>query len=328
MMRYALIASSCVFLALPPAGAQAGGIEVDSREYKLMLAPTKFAGEEEKAKAVDRFWREALKPIVDKRLDAQDDGTPRSKKAFKPDGKERHVLFRDTKDCLLDHNGYAFRERVRVKNGDEDSSTREVTLKFRTPDLFLASETALKGSSDEADTKFEEDIAPVIASAFDQSTGTSRVVVQPRSMRSLFSVSTKESVGAHDRFDVLEHIMLAYPDLQSNLRKAGVSNDVASSNLVAGMAIRELVFEGAKVDLGRDTDAEFALTLWYPKNGRTSPEPFTAEISFKYETESGRVSEAVARRALKLFQAMQEGLGDWLSLEHATKTSLALPPCQ
>jgi hypothetical protein len=60
----------------------------------------------------------------------------------------------------------------------------------------------------------------------------------------------------------------------------------------------------------------------------TSPEPFTAEISFKYETESGRVSEAMARRALKLFQAMQEGLGDWLTLERATKTSLALPPCQ
>jgi hypothetical protein len=322
MRRYVLLTLSCLLVGLTPVEAQAGGIKLDSREYKLMLAPSKFVGPDDAAKVVDRFWRDALKPIIDGRLDTQHDGTPRSKKAFKPDSKERHVFFRDTKDCVLDSNGYSFRERVRLKNGAEDSSTREVTLKLRTPDLFLASETALNGSGDESSTKFEEDIAPVIASALD------RVVVQPRSMRSLFSLSTKESVGAHRRFDVLEDVMSTYPDLQANLRKAGVSNDVAGSGLGAGKVIHELVFEGAKVDLGQDTDAEFALTLWYPENPGPSSEPFTAEISFKYETENGRVSEAVAWRALKLFQAMQEGLGDWLSLEHATKTSLALPSCQ
>jgi hypothetical protein len=321
---------SLIFFLIASAttAAQGGGIKLDSREYKLMLAPSKFVAAEDPGKVVDRFWRQALKPIIDGRLDPRHDGTPRSKKAFKPDSKERHVLFRDTKDCVLDRNGYSFRERVRLRNGGEDSSSREVTLKFRTPDLFLASETALKGSSDDASTKFEEDIAPVIASGLDQSTGTSRVVVQPRSMRSLFSLSTKESIGAHDRFDVLEDVTSAYPDLQANLRKAGVSNDLAGSRLVTGIAIQELVFEGAKVDLGQDTDAEFALTLWYADGRGTSPEPLTAEISFKYETDSGRLSEAVARRALKLFQAMQEGLEDWLSLEHATKTSLALPPCE
>jgi hypothetical protein len=315
------------FIGLATAGAQAGGIKLDSREYKLMLAPGKFAGEDEAAKVVDRFWHEALKPIIDGRLDTRHDGTPRSKNAFKPDSEQRHVLFRDTEDCLLDHNGYSFRERVRLKNGDEKSN-REVTLKFRTPDLFLASETALKGSNEEASTKFEEDIAPVIVSTFDQSAHTSRVVVQPRSMRSLFSLSTKETVGPDETFEVLGDVMQAYPDLRANLRKAGAPNDVAGSRLVAGIVIQELVFEGAKVDLGQDTDAEFALTLWYSQNHEKSSEPLTAEISFKYDTDDGRVNEAVAQRALKLFQAMQEGLGAWSSPEHATKSSLALPACQ
>src|SRR5262249_16401184 len=196
------LALICFFIGFATAGAQAGGIKLDSREYKLMLAPGKFAGEDEVAKVVDRFWHEALKPIIDGRLDTRHDGTPRSKKAFKPDSEQRHVVFRDTEDCLLDHNGYSFRERVRLKNGDEKSN-REVTLKFRTPDLFLASETALKGRNEESSTKFEEDIAPVIVSTFDQSAHTSGVVVQPRSMRSLFSLSTKETVGPDDTFEVL-----------------------------------------------------------------------------------------------------------------------------
>jgi hypothetical protein len=328
MLQRGWLALICFFISFATAGAQAGGIKLDSREYKLMLAPGKFAREDEAAKVVDRFWHEALKPVIDGRLDTRDDGTPRSKKAFKPDSKQRHVLFRDTEDCLLDHNGYSFRERVRLKDREENSSNREVTLKFRTPDLFLASETALKGSKEESSTKFEEDIAPVIVLTFDQSAHTSQVVVQPRSMRSLFSLSTKETVGPNETFEVLGDVMKAYPDLRANLRKARAPNDVAGSRLVAGISIRELVFEGAKVELGQDTDAEFALTLWYSQNYEESSDPFTAEISFKYDTDDGRVNEAVAQRALKLFQAMQEGLGEWSSPEHATKTSLALPTCQ
>ena len=327
-IQYGWLALICFFIGFATAGAQAGGIKLDSREYKLMLVPGKFAGEDEAAKVVDRFWHEALKPIIDGRLDMRQDGTPRSKKAFKPDSKQRHVVFRDTQDCLLDHNGYSFRERARLKNGDENSSNREVTLKFRTPDLFLASETALKGSNEDSSTKFEEDIAPVVVSTFDQIAHTSRVAVQPRSMRSLFSLSTKETVGPDETFEVLGDVMQAYPDLQENLRKAGAANDVAGFRLVAGIAIQELVFEGAKVDLGQNTDAEFALTLWYSQNHEKSSEPLTAEISFKYDTDDGRVNEAVAQRALKLFQAMQEGLGVWSSPEHATKSSLALPVCQ
>jgi hypothetical protein len=50
-----------------------------------------------------------------------------------------------------------------------------------------------------------------------------------------------------------------------------------------------------------------------------------AEVSYKYQTEKGEVSAAVAWRALTLFRAMQEMLGDWTSPERQTKTAVGLP---
>jgi hypothetical protein len=126
MMRYVLLTLLSVFVGLSPAELEAAGVRLESREYKLMLASGKFAGDEV-ARTVDRFWDEALKPVIDGRLDTRNDGTPRSKKNFKLD-KERLVRFHDTKTCLFDRNGYSLRERVRLVNGDEDRSSREVTL--------------------------------------------------------------------------------------------------------------------------------------------------------------------------------------------------------
>ena len=88
-----------------------------------MLEPTKFAGNQA-VKIVDRFWDEVLKPLIAQRLDARSNGEPRSKKKFKLD-KERVILFRDTEACLLDRNSYALRERIILRNGEEDKSTRE-----------------------------------------------------------------------------------------------------------------------------------------------------------------------------------------------------------
>jgi hypothetical protein len=82
------------------------------------------------------------------------------------------------------------------------------------------------------------------------------------------------------------------------------------------------VFSGALVDLGNDTDADLDLTLWYAEG---AAEPMIAELSFKYKTRKGAVAGAVARRAMVLFQALQESLDDWASPEGETKTSLALP---
>jgi hypothetical protein len=322
MIRYTVVTSLCVLVGLVPVEAFAAGIQLDSREYKLMLDPNKFVSTEVTSN-VNSFWEHILKPIIAHRLDLRDSGAPRSKKNFELD-KERKILFRDTESCLLDRNGYSLRERV-LSNGEQGTLTREVTLKFRSPDLFLAAETILNGSRNGSRTKFEEDIAPI----FVRSNETARVVVQPHSMRSLFSVSAKESVGRDVALEALRDVVAIYPTLKVNLRKAGVPDHSMGAKLINGIGIHELVFEGAKVDLGHDTDGEFALTLWYPQSEANRSTPLAAEISFKYDTDNGRVNEAVARRSLLLFEAMQEELRDWSNPEHLTKTSLVLPaPCQ
>ena len=95
-----------------------------------------------------------------------------------------------------------------------------------------------------------------------------------------------------------------------------------------GERFHERVFSGAfaGVDLGNKIDAEFDLTLWHIAG---AAQPVVAELSFKYEFDNGDLEGAVAWRALVLFRALQEMLGDWASPERETKTSLALPKsCQ
>jgi len=117
----------------------------------------------------------------------------------------------------------------------------------------------------------------------------------------------KERVDPDMPFTKIGDAINAYPALQANLRNAGIANLSVDTKLLSGNKIHEFVFEGAKVDLG-DTDAEFALTLWYPYKEAGLSEPLIVEISFKYDTDDGHVNAAVARRALQLFQAMQEDL--------------------
>ena len=122
--------------------------------------------------------------------------------------------------------------------------------------------------------------------------------------------------------DVIE----LYPNLDSALRSAGVANNALNDALVSGERFHERVFRGALVDLGEDVDAEFDLTLWYAAK---SSKPVIAELSFKYDTQDGELTSAVAWRALLLFRALQEMPGGWASAAGETKTKMALPKkCQ
>jgi hypothetical protein len=291
--------------------------ELDSREYKLMLDPQRFSGTPS-TDAANRFWDDMLKAIIECRLDARDDGEPWHKKKFKLD-EERTVRFWDTDDCELDRRGYVLRERVDIRGGQEDSSKREVTLKLRTPDLFLAAGTPLPAADDQAEVKLEENIAVLLVRAEDSPGVKRTVVARPPSMRSLFSRSVSQPLAAEASLASPEVVTDLYPGL-SDLDIL----DGRASNLVRGEPVREYVFEGAKVDLGRDVDAGFALALWYPGDRTGGWAPAIAEISFKYDTDEGDVAPAVAQRAMALFLAMQAELA-WASPERATKTSFGLP---
>jgi hypothetical protein len=123
--------------------------KVTSREYKIMLNKERFIGSEdvllERAK---KFWGLFKDAIDDRVLD-----TDKSLNKIK---KRRTIRFYDSEDRRLRANNYAFRERIDLSSGH-----REVTLKFRHPDRYVAQDRNMHATDrDEGETKFEEDIKP------------------------------------------------------------------------------------------------------------------------------------------------------------------------
>jgi hypothetical protein len=323
VLRHCVIALCLTAALAESADARAEGLKLDSREYKLMLEPAKFQGKPLK-KAVDEFWEKHLVEIIEKRLDRRSNGKPRHKDSFKLD-EERHVVFRDTakfrdiKACVLKSNGYVLRERVKLKDGQPGG--REITLKFRTPDLLLAATAPFEGAGGKADKKFEEDLTPQI-----ERRGGVPAFAQPPASRSLFSASVKhKKVKPETSVASLKDVMKLYPGVEASLRRAGMGEGAAAAPLASGEKYHEIVFSKARVDLGENTDAEFDLTFWYRPGQAAAQPPVIAEVSFKYDMDGGKVAEPVARRAAVLFRAMQEMLGGWTSAAHQTKTSMALP---
>jgi hypothetical protein len=320
MSRQHLAALSAIMVVLAPAGAAASDIKFHSREYKLILEPGKFDVKQPRS-TVGEFWNEKLTRIIVEQLDKRKDGTSRHR-GHLDDSVQRHVVFRDTRGCALNDHGYIFRERIKLANGQPNRKDREVTLKFRTPDLFLA---AAARPRDDAKAKFEEDIAPLLVRTVSASGDETAAFVEPPLMRSLFSVSISRDVNPDVQFSTLEDVTARYRGLKDRLERAGMKRSDLTAELVDGGRIHELVFAGAFVDLGNKLDAEFDLTLWYREGTLGSAAPVTAELSFKYGSDKGTVTDEVARRALRLFTGLQARLGDWASPQRETKTSIALP---
>jgi hypothetical protein len=309
-------------LALVPRQAVADGVTIDSREYKLPLNTEKFAGQSPQD-IVDQLWERILKPAIAKRLGAGENGEPRYKKAFKLT-ETRAVRFWDTPSCLLGRNDFSLRERVDLVEGRENPSQRKVTLKLRSPDLFRAAGTRIGAGSGKV--KLEEDIGPLLARG-KAANGAEMSVVEPRSMRSLFSTSVTQAAAGDVAFRSLADVLRLYPNLKQELAESGSEAD-AQMRLVHGRTEYEVVFEKAEVELG-DATAGFAFTLWDATPEESGKVPDVAEISFAYKTDSGKVSGAVTERAKNLYIGLQDDLGEWLDSKPATKTEQALPEaCQ
>ncbi|MGK7882102.1 MAG: hypothetical protein AB4060_18675 [Crocosphaera sp.] len=255
--------------------ANAGPV-ITSREYKLILVPSNFNGSNPDD-AVNDYWKE-LQLLVE--------GEPinRETKGFLTLAKNRTVKFYDTPGtCQLKNKDLVFRERV--ENGD-----REVVLKFRSPDRYIAGSLPITGDK----SKFEEDISKPFCSKF--------------------SYSAKKAISGTKNLNKMDDPVGLYPEL----KKYKFDLDEAIKE-VNGLTVSEKVYEGGEVDLG-NKDGEFGLTLWY--DSPSSTEPKIAEISFKYKDKTNKedYSEKVASRAKKVFTAMQ-GMSNWVSDKSQTKTS-------
>src|SRR5262245_51313844 len=112
-------------------------VYVGSREYKIMLKASRFAGNEAQVlQAATQFWREGTHGFGPAVL-----FTSGSLDQVK---SQRLIRFYDTSGQHLNRNAYIFRERL-----DIDGKVREATLKFRHADRYIAADrdmNAAKGS--------------------------------------------------------------------------------------------------------------------------------------------------------------------------------------
>ena len=151
---------------------------VQSREYKLMLDPSHFAGEALQI-AVEEFVRDQLGPAIRRSVGGD------AAKELATEGvdlkKRRTVRFWDTHRRILESNGFVLRERCDLDGQGRPSSEPEITLKFRSPDLFLAAALPLKAQkrAEEPDSKLEEERRSSFAGNQVQRSGSYRCPDRP-----------------------------------------------------------------------------------------------------------------------------------------------------
>jgi hypothetical protein len=261
---------------------------VVSREYKVMLRPARFSGDEKRLlKAADGLWRDFTASASDVVLDT--DGRLAEIKT------RRLITFFDTKDQLLKQAGYILRRRQDVA-GDK----REITLKFRHADRYVAQSRDMKArQQQQARTKFEEDIkGPFL---------------------SLYSFSTTLGLDDDRTLTTLGEIARLFPDVSQRLDGFRADRALTAVNRFTA---REVVIVGGRLQIGKTpkADAECALVIWYDGK-RPLDKPVAVELSFRYGDQNGNYGGGMSRRAFELFQALPMKLPRWVDPKPRTKTA-------
>ena len=262
---------------------------ISSREYKIMLRTSRFAGTDDAlCQHAAAFWhayRQAMRAVV-----------------YDTDGnlntitQRRRLRFYDTPGHRLWRQAYMVRERA-----DERTGARELMLKYRHPDRYVAQAQDLDAAqADSGKTKFEEDIKPPF--------------------QTLYSLSTTQQMASHPALNTLGDIGHLYPGLPTTLD--GYQADAALT-VVGSFTAQELVLTGADVQLGKDPkrEAECALIAWYDVAG-SALQPVVVECSFRYGDKDGDYKSEVAQRAYDVFQRLQSAaLASWVDRVSPTKTA-------
>jgi hypothetical protein len=261
--------------------------DVISREYKVMLRPSKFAGDPKGVvKHARAFWRDFAKVITSVVETQGDLATIKDR---------RLIRFYDTRKNRLNAGRYIFRERCCV-----ETEEREVTLKFRHSDRHIAQDRRMDAKDgDDPRTKFEEDIkAPFV---------------------SMYSFSTTARIGKGKNLNLLKDVSEMFPDIVERMDDFPKDEKLV---VVRNFTAHEIVIEGAEIRLKKDPEvrAECALIVWY-NDGGARTKPVAAEFSFKYGNPKEDYDGRASQRAYDVFDRLQKKLGRWIDPKSQTKTA-------
>ncbi len=267
--------------------------DVDSREFKRMLAASRFPSDEAGLReAASAFWDALAQRLLALGL------STRGSLERVPRKRVREVRFLDTESLALRRWGYV----LRVRQDLEGQRPPQWTLKFRHADRYLAQDRDLRGTPGDARVKFEEDLKPARADA--------------SQLRTLYSFSARCRREGPDPEELAE-VAQWFPVLAPLVEGSGSGK----LHTVRGFAAVERVVKGASLVLpgpGDELEAECALVLWN-EHEREAAHPLLAEFSFRYAAESEAFPGSASRAALDAFDALRM-LPEWTNPESPTKT--------
>lgn len=251
---------------------------VSSREYKVMLRPGNFTGSEKSIlSAAHSFWREFAKAIT---------GVASPNEDLTDVKTRRLVRFYDTRDTRLNTSGYIVRERRSI-----DNDLREITLKFRHPDRYVAQDRTMRAHGvKQSRTKFEEDIkVPFI---------------------SLFSFSTTAGIDNDVKLNRLKDIGRMFPDVPGRLKEFAEDTALVVMN---NFTARETVIVGAEIGSAKNPGvrAECALIIWHNTEGKNR-KPVPGEFSFRFGDSDEKYDGRASRRAYDVFGALFKKIETWV----------------
>ena len=241
--------------------------KVTSREYKVLLDPINFNYGNE-ASSINSYFS-ALKNAIENKISRDVTGAM----IF---DTQREIRFYDTQgSCTLKNMGYSFRERI-------ENGTKEVTLKYRGYDHYIADFKDLTSNVSGAKTKLEDDIT--------RKDNLSFLVVASKST----TVPTSRTINDFEDINIL------FTGFKNDYN----FNNSLALNQVGGLTIYERKYSGATIDLG-EFDADLELSLWYTLLPYGSLKPVLAEISFKYSDPNANFTRKVVDRAALSFSALK-----------------------
>jgi hypothetical protein len=251
-----------------------------------MLKRDRFSGSRNDPSVASRFWKDFGNEIAGLSLESHGN--------LATIGKERAITFYDTPDRYLQARSYIFRERVDIK-----TNAREVTLKFRHPDRFIAEDRDIAAAYvGTAKTKFEEDIKlPFVQ---------------------FYSLSTTQRMSASRHLSTLKNINKLHPGLRRQLKPFDGNKAIEA---VQGFIAEEVVITGANVQIGcrRNIIAECAMIVWREREKRKG-KPVVVEFSFRYRNRHGRYEAEAAQQAYDVFGILRRDMGEWVDSDGQTKT--------
>ena len=263
--------------------------QIQSREYKLLLKPERFADED----GFHKFYKHIHQ--VAKGIGVH------VEKSEKHEPHMREVVFYDTPHFKLYTDGFILRKRTFFKKGHPEPNF-ELTIRYRHPDAKVAAAVDMRPLLPCIHTiEFKEAIL--------------QLKNQLAGMRMLYANDCKldtPNVILTQRFEIISQV---FPALQ----KVRSANPKATMGIVNDVTVDETLVHLGEIDFGGKAPCKASVAMW---RNRSTDRDMIAEFGYQLRFESlASLHRKPRELSEQFFKAIQLECGGWVALG-STKTAM------